>query len=541
MGAPVPSPGALTHLLLYSAVMERDAQPLASRRLHWISQLERHATAIPGHPAVRFQGATTTWSQLRDRVGALGAALARRGVGFGDRVAIMTGNRPEFIEAMLAANLLGAIAVPVNFRLTGPEVAYILADCEPAVIVADAFGKGAVEAALALAGEGPGVIIAATDASGFEAYDEVLAEPGEPAPLTDVPEDAPALIMYTSGTTGQPKGAVLTHLNLQSQATTFARFSGYADEDEVTLIAAPLFHIAGIGTAAPMILTGGTVAIMPTAAFDPGHLLDLLEDEGVTSVFLVPAMWQAVCAHPSLPARDLSRLRATTWGAAPASDTLLRRMSEAFPGALNSAAFGQTEMSPVTCLLHGRDAIRKLGSVGKPIASVAARVVDADMRDVPPGEVGEIVYRGPGLMIGYWNKPEATAEAFRGGWFHSGDLVRVDDEGYIYVVDRVKDMIISGGENIYCAEVENVLAAHPDIAEVSIVGRPDPVWGETPVAYVVLTDPQASLDIEGLRTWAAAALARYKLPTALKAVPALPRNASGKVLKHTLRKDATDA
>ena len=523
------------------AAVDRGTQPHASRRLHWIAQLERHATVIPARPAIRFQGATITWSQLRARVHALGAALARRGVGFGDRVIIMTGNRPEFLEAMLAANLLGAIAVPVNFRLTGPEVAYILADCEPAVIVADAFGKDAVEAALALAGQGPCVIIAATGAGGHDAYDEVLAEPGEPAPLTDVPEDTPALIMYTSGTTGQPKGAVLTHLNVQSQAATFARFSGYADEEEVTLVAAPLFHIAGIGTTAPMVLTGGTVAIMPTTAFDPGHLLELLEGEAVTSVFLVPAMWQAVCAHPSLADRDLSRLRSTTWGAAPASDTLLRRMSQAFPQAANTAAFGQTEMSPVTCLLHGRDAIRKLGSVGRPIASVAARVVDADMKDVPRGEVGEIVYRGPGLMLGYWNKPQATAEAFRGGWFHSGDLVRVDDEGYIYVVDRVKDMIISGGENIYCAEVENVLAAHPGIAEVSIVGRPDPVWGETPVAYVVLGDPADSLDIEALRTWASASLARYKLPTVLKTVPALPRNAAGKVLKHTLRKDATDA
>jgi fatty-acyl-CoA synthase len=227
------------------------------------------------------------------------------------------------------------------------------------------------------------------------------------------------------------------------------------------------------------------------------------------------------------------RLRVISWGAAPASDTLLRQMSETFPGSQILAAFGQTEMSPVTCTLLGEDAIRKLGSVGKVIPTVAARVVDEEMDDVPIGEVGEIVYRAPTLMSGYWNNPEATAEAFAGGWFHSGDLVRMDDEGYVWVVDRKKDMIISGGENIYCAEVENVLASHPEIVEVAVIGRPHDKWGEVPIAVAAVT--QTGLRIEDLDEFLSERLARYKHPKGLEIVDALPRNPSGKVLKTELR------
>ena len=211
-------------------------------------------------------------------------------------------------------------------------------------------------------------------------------------------------------------------------------------------------------------------------------------------------------------------------------------MAEAFPGVTNVAVFGQTEMSPVTCALSGEDALRKIGSVGKPVSIVAARIVDDDMKDVPPGEVGEIVYRGPSVMAGYWQNAEATAEAFRGGWFHSGDLVRADEEGFLFVVDRKKDMIITGGENVYCAEVENALSAHPSVAELAVIGAPDERWGETPVAVAVLA-PGASLTLDELRDWGTARLARYKLPTVLHVVDALPRNASGKVMKTALRRE----
>jgi fatty-acyl-CoA synthase len=250
-------------------------------------------------------------------------------------------------------------------------------------------------------------------------------------------------------------------------------------------------------------------------------------------VFNVPTQWQAICDDPTAKERDLA-LRIISWGAAPASESLLRAMTDTFPYAMNVALFGQTEMSPITCVLRGEDSIRKLGSVGTPIPTIQYRIVDDAMNDVAPGEVGEIVYLGPTLMQGYWRKPEATAEAFDGGWFHSGDLVRQDEEGFVWVVDRKKDMIISGGENIYCAEVENVLFSHPEILDVAVYGRSHDKWGEVPVAAVVLADGSA-LDVESLDAWLDDKLARFKHPKHLVVLDQLPRNASGKVTKGMLR------
>ncbi|GAB2642450.1 fatty-acid--CoA ligase FadD5 [Nocardioides ginkgobilobae] len=512
------------------------AAPYSSRRNHWNSHLERHGFAIPDAVAFRFEGVTTTWVELRDRVRSLADAMARRGVRFGDRVAVLMANRPEFMEVVLAANRLGAIAVPVNFRLTGPEAAFVLEDSGSSLLFADSFAEHAArEAASHLGREIQAIVSGSHTWAAAEDYEDLIAESGESHPPVDVPEDSPALIMYTSGTTGRPKGAVLSHQNLQGQALTIIRAYELTSEHEVNLVASPMFHIGAIGSIAPIVLIGGTMVVLPTGAFDADHVLGLLAQERVTSVFLVPTQWQALCDNPRVSDHDLSHLRVTSWGAAPANDTLLRRMSKVFPSALNVAVFGQTEMSPVTCVLEGKDAVRKLGSVGKPVSTVSIRIVDINMDDVPQGEVGEIVYQGPTLMAGYWQNPAATAAAFEGGWFHSGDLVRMDEEGFLYVVDRAKDMIISGGENIYCAEVENALAAHPDIAEVSVIGRPHPKWGETPVAVVSLRDADRGLSIEELRHWAAERLARYKLPTALEVVDGLPRNASGKILKAPLR------
>jgi fatty-acyl-CoA synthase len=507
-------------------------QPYLSRRQNWVNQLERHALMQPSATALRFLGNTVTWSELRRRVAALAGALSRRGVGFGDRVLILMLNRTEFVESVLAANMLGAIAVPVNFRLTPAEIAFLVDDCGARVMI--------TESVLAPVGSGVrsitsvlNTVVVAGDTAeeGPLGYEDLVNEPGDPAEPVDIPNDSPALIMYTSGTTGRPKGAVLTHTNLTGQTMTGLYTHG-VDVNDVGFIGVPFFHIAGIGNMLTGMLLGIPTVIHPLGAFDPGHLLDVLADEKVTGIFLVPAQWQAVCNEQQANPRDV-RLRVMSWGAAPASDTLLRQMSETFPGTQILAAFGQTEMSPVTCMLLGEDAIRKRGSVGKVIPTVAARVVDENMNDVPVGEVGEIVYRAPTLMSGYWNNPEATAEAFAGGWFHSGDLVRMDEDGYVWVVDRKKDMIISGGENIYCAEVENVLASHPAIVEVAVIGRPDQKWGEVPIAVVAVAENRLSL--EDLDEFLTERLARYKHPKGLEIVDALPRNPAGKVLKTELR------
>ncbi|WP_373139274.1 fatty-acid--CoA ligase FadD5 [Mycobacterium marinum] len=508
-------------------------QPYLARRQNWVNQLERHAIMQARATAIRYLGHTVTWADLRYRVAALAGSLSRRGVGFGDRVMILMLNRTEFVESVLAANMLGAIAVPLNFRLTPSEIAFLVEDCAPRLVITEEVlaqvAVGVREIAPALS-----TIVVAGGASDptVVGYDELISETGDPPEPVDIANDSPALIMYTSGTTGRPKGAVLTHTNLTGQVMTALYTGGANINSDVGFIGVPFFHIAGIGNMLSGMLLGVPTVIYPLGAFNPGQLLDVLEAERVSGIFLVPAQWQAVCAEQQARPRELS-LRVMSWGAAPAPDALLRQMSEVFPGTQIMAAFGQTEMSPVTCMLLGEDAIRKRGSVGKVIPTVSARVVDDEMNDVPIGQVGEIVYRAPTLMSGYWNNPEATAEAFAGGWFHSGDLVRMDEDGYVWVVDRKKDMIISGGENVYCAEVENVLAGHPSIVEVAVIGRADEKWGEVPIAVAAVTKDH--LRIEDLGEYLTERLARYKHPKALEIVDALPRNPSGKVLKTELR------
>lgn len=508
-------------------------QPYLARRQNWVNQLERHAMMQPDAPALKFVGNTMTWADLRRRVAALAGALSGRGVGFGDRVMILMLNRTEFVESVLAANMIGAIAVPLNFRLTPTEIAVLVEDCVAHVMLTEAalapvaIGVRNIQPLLSVI-----VVAGGSSQDSVFGYEDLLNEAGDVHEPVDIPNDSPALIMYTSGTTGRPKGAVLTHANLTGQAMTALYTSGANINSDVGFVGVPLFHIAGIGNMLTGLLLGLPTVIYPLGAFDPGQLLDVLEAEKVTGIFLVPAQWQAVCTEQQARPRDL-RLRVLSWGAAPAPDALLRQMSATFPETQILAAFGQTEMSPVTCMLLGEDAIAKRGSVGRVIPTVAARVVDQNMNDVPVGEVGEIVYRAPTLMSCYWNNPEATAEAFAGGWFHSGDLVRMDSDGYVWVVDRKKDMIISGGENIYCAELENVLASHPDIAEVAVIGRADEKWGEVPIAVAAVTNDD--LRIEDLGEFLTDRLARYKHPKALEIVDALPRNPAGKVLKTELR------
>src|SRR5690606_39012763 len=418
--------------------------PHPNTALTWVEQVGKHARSQPDRPALRFRGATTTWAQLEERSRKLATALESRGVGHGDRVLILLTNRPEFVETLVAINRLGAIAVPVNFRLVAAEVSYLVEDSgSRAIVVEQPLAPVAAAVREGKEGELPCLVVghaAGPGGPGAELYEEALTA-SDPS-SADGPDDlgAVALIMYTSGTTGLPKGAMLTYENLLGQTITLLHTlrPGF---DEICVVTSPMFHIAAVGVIVPNLIFGFTTVITPTGAFDPEAFLDLVESERATNAFLVPTQWQAVCASPTIPQRDI-RLRTISWGAAPATPAILRAMEKAFPNAANVCVFGQTEMSPITTSLPGEDAIRKIGSIGKPVPLVAARVVDQDMNDVPQGEIGEIVYRGPQTMLGYWNNPRATEEAFHGGWFHSGDLVRVDEEGFFYVVDRLKDMII---------------------------------------------------------------------------------------------------
>ncbi|GAA4616046.1 long-chain-fatty-acid--CoA ligase [Saccharopolyspora hordei] len=507
------------------------APALSSRGMTTSDQVARHARKIPDEIAVRSNGKSTTYRELDERVTRLANALAERGVAPGDRIAVLGRNRPEVIESYLAAARLGAICVPVNFRLVADEVAYVLADSGArAVVVEDAFTE-----VVSKAREKASDVDCQLVFGGSGDYEDALAAASPVHDEIAVDERSPAYIMYTSGTTGRPKGAVLTHHNLLMHTFSSAVHHGISGDDRVWLVGVPLFHIAGVSGILPYLLQGGRIVIAPSGRFDPAETVALLKRERVTACFLVPAQWQAICDLPDLADHDLSALRRITWGAAPASTTLLRTMFEKFPGTDITTAFGQTECSPVTTILRGEDALHKIGSVGKPMLNVEVRIVDDDMNDVPQGEVGEIVYRGPTVMQEYWGKPEETAEAFRGGWFHSGDLVREDEDGFLYVVDRKKDMIISGGENIYCAEVEDVLAAHPGVAEVALIGVPDERWGEAPLAVIAPRDPADPPTLADVTDWCRDRLAGYKRPRRIAVVDALPRNPSGKVLKTQLR------
>jgi acyl-CoA synthetase (AMP-forming)/AMP-acid ligase II len=478
-----------------------------------IAGILRHAHQVPDTVALIDHDTQITYGEFLPRIQQTALRLARAGVGRGDRVALVAGNCAEFPIAANAVNYLGAIIVPVNFRLAAGEIAYLLDDSSPQVVIADQEHGALVRSAVA---ESP-LDIPVMDLPSLTAGGD---DASVPAPVMCEDTD-PLAIMYTSGTTGRPKGAVLTYSNFLSTTMRSSASWGYVPGRDSVLIASPMFHIAAFNVVMTNIANAAASVITPSKGFNAAHLLDVMAAHGVTHTFMVPGQWQEIVAEQQRSPRDLS-LKFYGWGAAPASQALLVALRDTFPAAVSQASFGQTETTAVGMSLSHEDSLWKLGSVGLPDRNFSIRVVDAQMNDVPHGEVGEIVYRGPGVMDRFWNNEKATDEAFAGGWFHSGDLVRQDEDGYVYVVDRVKDMIISGGENIYCAELENVIAWHPKVAEVAVV--------------VPRTDTEAPT-FEEVREFCDGKLARYKLPKDVVIRDAFPRSGTGKIQKNVLREE----
>lgn len=516
-----------------------DTDIAAGRRMSHAAQLSRHARKKPDAPALSHAGRTLTYAALNGRVCALARGLAEMGVTRGDRVIILMKNRIEVVESYLAIVKLGAIAVPVNFRLTAAEVDYIVGDSEPTALLTD---DDLIDLVLTLRrvqeGTLPVVHASESPAEGTHPY-TALVDGDTSEFAIDVPEDDPAFLMYTSGTTGRPKGALLTHMNLFMNSVNSVTGQGVEDDGEVWLSGLPLFHIGGLNGILIYLLVGGHSVLMDSGDFSAEAAVRTIEEYAITSCYFVPTQWREICEVPDAAQRAAS-LRRISWGASIAPPSTLQAMADTFVGVPNFNMFGQTEMSSVTCVLRGEDAVRKMGTVGKPLPLVEARIVDPEGNDCAVGEVGEIVYRGPTVMREYWRNPEATAEAFRDGWFHSGDLCVEDEDGFITVVDRNKDMIISGGENIYSAEVEAAIDAHPSVREVSVVARPHEKWVETPTAFIVPVAGAEPPTEEEIIAFCRDRIASYKKPTAVVIVDELPKNAVGKVQKFKLREQARD-
>ncbi|RJR40951.1 MAG: long-chain-fatty-acid--CoA ligase [Desulfobacteraceae bacterium] len=511
-----------------------------SRQLLLGEMLARNARKCPDVEGVIFKDRRITYRELDERVNRLANGLLRAGIRMGDSIGLIMENRREMLEIFFAAAKVGAVNVPVNTRLSPREMAYILNNADAKLLLfSGRFSETIARIKCELPSVGAYVLVDGQVGGTFQGYENFLATGLPIRPDVRLQDDQVVFIIYTAGTTGKPKGAMLTHKNLivnamaimQETSLSLPRRAELPFLVQKVMSITPFFHIAGVlGIVKNMV----TLTPMVIMEFDPLELLKMIERERVTFLFLVPAMWHMVMDHPDFKKYDVSSLRTAAYGADRIQNDTKKRILEAFPNAALYEAFGQTEMTANTVLMKHQDALRKDGSVGRPLFNVEFRVVDDEMNDVSVGEVGEIVYRGPGLFKGYYKNPKETEKAFEGGWFHSGDLVRQDSEGFIYVVDREKDMIISGGENIYSAEIEALLVTHPKIKEAAIIGVPDPKWGEAVKAFVVL-EPGREATAEEIVQFCLENLARFKRPKFVEFLPCLPRSATGKILKRELR------
>ena len=494
----------------------------------WVT---RHAALNGDKAALVCDGVSTTYRQLDERSDRLANGLLAGGLTPGDRVALLLLNGSPLVEAVVACAKSGLVAVPLNWRLSAHELTEIVDDCRPSALIYDG-DLAAVGARLTQHRSwtvGPMVVSATHADSSYEAF--MAASEATAAVNPAVSGDAPHVILYTSGTTGRAKGVILTHAN-----TFWQSINGWAlgaAPDTRALVILPLFHAGGLNGSVTPLLHIGATAYIPRR-FEVGAVLKSLASDQINGMVAVPTIYQLLADHPEFATTDLSSVDAFISGGAPLARGLVERYEER--GIELRQGYGLTETAPGATGMGPGDHLRKAGTVGKPCLYTEVRIVDDSGMPLSAGDVGEICIKGPNVTPGYWERPDATQRALRGGWFHSGDLGYLDADGFLTVVGRMKDMIISGGENIYPAEVENHLVTHPAVAEAAVVGIPDPRWGEVPVAFVVL-HPQHQTTCEELRAYCAARIAKYKVPRAVHLRGELPRNALGKVVKPALSRD----
>jgi fatty-acyl-CoA synthase len=498
--------------------------------------IKRHAERTPGKLALvdAHTGRTFTYARFNERANRLASFLKDTlGLGRGDRVSILAQNSSDYYEVLFACGKMGAILNTLNWRLAVPELEFILNDCAPRVLVYEAMFAEVVGALRPLIGCEQYVVMGDEASSGDWTYEGALAA-GDPAgvPLPELPYTDTWAILYTSGTTGRPKGAQVTYGNFFYNAVGMGAAIDLTSAD-VNLNVLPTFHAGGLGLyAGPILHAGGTLVVV--RAFEPAAFLRLIEEWRVTKLLLVPSIYLMLAQYPAFDRHDLSSM--VHWGSGGSSlpPSLVQQYAER--GILIQQGFGMTETGPTVFIIDKDNALRKAGSVGKPVLHTDVCIMDREGHVLGPNQVGELCIRGGNVTTGYWNRPEATAEALVDGWLHSGDAAKYDDEGFYYIVDRWKDMFISGGENVYPAEVENVIYHHPAVAEVAVIGVPHPRWQEVGRAVVVVKPGQALTEAEVI-AFCQGKLAKYKIPKSVVFVEALPRTAAGKVLKRELREE----
>ena len=506
--------------------------------MYLTQSLHRSLQQTPDAPITVFQGRQRSVAQFGERVARFAGALRQLGVSPGDRVGMLSLNSDWYLEYYLATYWAGGAVNPINIRWSAQEIAYSLDDCATRILLVDDSFLPMADELRRLSPTLQTVIHMGNGAApaGTLSYEALVAETAPVADALRGGEDL-AGVYYTGGTTGAPKGVMLSHRNLYLNSMAIVA-EGVVQRGCIGLHAAPMFHLADGAFMNAMLHVGATHVMVPR--FDPLAVMQAIAAAQVSDALLVPTMVQMLVDHPELPQHDMRSLTGVLYGASPIGEGLLDRAMRALPSAGFTQLYGMTELSPVATILTremhteaGRSKGRHRGA-GRAALSCEVRVVDPDDQEVPRGDVGEVVVRGPGVMMGYWNKPAETEAALRGGWMHTGDGGRMDDDGYLYIVDRMKDMIVTGGENVYSVESESALATHPAVAVCAIIGVPSAQWGEAVHAFVVLK-PGHSATADELIAHARSRIAAYKCPRTIDFIEAMPLSGAGKVLKTTLR------